>query len=86
MLITHEDRKLFDNALETFKDKPLESCVALKVISLFLNKTTPVKINLPPDIQVMLALSSYDEYTPHVGDELRKCWNIIGNIAEYDIL
>ncbi|MBE5394939.1 hypothetical protein [Brevibacillus borstelensis] len=82
MKITQEDRKIFEKALELIQDDQIGCCVTLKVLHTFLQKISPVKVDLPADIQELLEHRHYSENNPDIFEELRKCWSTIADVAQ----
>lgn len=72
MEITHEDRSMFEKAIELIQNDQIGCCVTLKVLHTFLQKTSPVKVCLPTNIQELLEYSHYSEANPDVFEELSK--------------
>lgn len=82
MTITPEDRIIFQHAVELFKDDdPIRCCVLLKVLHTFLQKTSPLTVDLPSNLKDLLENRRYSE-NPEVFKELKKCWSIIADVAQ----
>lgn len=82
MKISQEDSRVFEKAFELFQDDHIGCCVTLKVLHTFLQKTSPVKRDLPAYIQELLEHRRYSANNPDVFEELRKCWGIIVDVAQ----
>ncbi|MEB3103973.1 hypothetical protein [Ferviditalea candida] len=82
MAISQEDRKSFEQVLETLKGKPEETGVVLKVLFTFLQKTTPFKVELQSDVRNILEQHVYNQNHTDVFKELKKCWSIVASVAQ----
>lgn len=82
MAISQEDRDMFVQVLDTFKEKPQAASVVLKVLVTFLQKTTPVKIELQDNVRELLEKHLYREDNPVVFEELKKFWGIMVSVAQ----
>ncbi|MEB3103929.1 hypothetical protein [Ferviditalea candida] len=84
MAISQEDRNLFVQVLDTFKEKPQEASVVLKVLVTFLQKTTPVKVDLQDNVRDILERHLYNVNNPVIFEELKKYWGIVATVAQQE--
>ncbi|MEX1029130.1 MAG: hypothetical protein WDZ91_03675 [Paenibacillaceae bacterium] len=82
MAISQEERKSFEQVLESLKEKPYDASIVLKVLFTFLQKTTPFKLELQDEVQQILEQHLSYQDSSAVFDELKKCWNIVASVAQ----
>ncbi|MWC30139.1 hypothetical protein [Paenibacillus sp. MMS18-CY102] len=82
MAISQEDRRVFEDVIDTLQENPSEAGIVLKVLFTFLKKTTPVQVELQEEVKQLLEQHSYTQNKHAVIEDLKKCWSIVINVAQ----